>query len=260
MNCDFSNLVVEDILRIVKINKNAGDIKEMPKRASMGIIVALEGEVVYTHLGREFISDKNHVLVMPKGISYSFTSKTDSCSVVINFEAKNSPMLDTIVSFEEDQACFAKQIENLWVFEKASYKLRCMSSLYSFFIAHNADSSVYLPSSKWKTLNAGMEYLEANYSNPELNNDMLAAAAGVSTVYFRKLFSQKFGIAPMQYVRQKRIDRAKSLLTSEYFSSVTEVAAAVGFSNIYHFSKIFKQMTSVSPSDYILMTKASKIP
>ncbi|NQZ70101.1 MAG: helix-turn-helix transcriptional regulator [Lentisphaeria bacterium] len=53
----------------------------------------------------------------------------------------------------------------------------------------------------------------------------------------------------MEYVKQLRLNKAKILLatTSLY---VAEVADKVGFSNQFHFSRQFKKMFGVSPSDY----------
>ena len=251
MGLDFSDLIIERILRIASVDIAAGGGKQMTQRESMGIIIATKGSLTYSHLGHDYISDENHILIMPRGISYTFKSKDDSTSIVINFASKNEPAMDTIFSLEEDLKSFGKTLENLWVFEKPAYKLRCMENLYAFFAAHTSDNTTYIPSSKWAVLKPGLDFLEANITNPNLNNDEIASASGISTVYFRKLFTMKYHMPPMKYVRQKRIDKAKDLLTSQYYGSITDIAYSCGFGSLYHFSKAFKEETSVSPSEFI---------
>ena len=89
--------------------------------------------------------------------------------------------------------------------------------------------------------------MEQHFDDPGISNEMLAALSGVSTVYFRKLFSEIYNQSPMKYVYNLRMAKARAMLSSGY-SSITETAGAVGFTNIYHFSRSFKQCTGLSPS------------
>ena len=87
--------------------------------------------------------------------------------------------------------------------------------------------------------------------NPEKAHtvESLARLCGYSAGRFSHLYQDIYGITPMQSVINERINMAKSLL--EYGGlSVSDVAAACGFSNIYYFSKCFKEKTCVSPSEY----------
>jgi AraC-like DNA-binding protein len=77
----------------------------------------------------------------------------------------------------------------------------------------------------------------------------LATSLHISYERFRHLFAQQTGLAPYQYHLQLRINRAKQLLHGTTLS-VRQVAAAVGFNDPYHFSKIFKKHTGVSPTQW----------
>lgn len=258
MPFDFSDIVIEGIYGIVKKDFGSGDSKAMTMRKSEGIIVALEGTLCYEHNGQTFVSDEHHVLVVPRGTTYSFVSQTKSSSIVINFCTKVPFATDTILSIEQESSLFASKMEKLWTFRKASYKLKCMSLLYSFF-AENNQTKYYVPTSKYEIIKPGIHYLEEHYTDPQLRDVDMAEAAGISTVYFRKLFVQKFGIPPMKYVRQKRIERAKILLSSDFYTTISDVATDSGFSSLYHFSKVFKQETTLTPSEFAIAEK-SNIP
>lgn len=253
---DFSGIVIDDILRIVKKDFAAGDSKTMTVRSSEGMIVALNGTLCYEHQGKRFVSDPNHVLIVPRGITYQFSSQTNSSSIVINFRLKQPLPADSFISVEQEAISFASRMEKLWTFEKVSYKLKCMSLLYSLFADLN-QNQFYMPSSKYETLKPGIHYLQEHYTDPRLRDDDMANAAGISTVYFRKLFVQRFGIPPMKYVRQKRIERAKLLLSSDLYTTISEVALESGFSSLYHFSRVFKQETSFTPSEYASLAERS---
>ena len=256
MHSDFSDIIIEEIRGIIKFDYHAGKAKTMTMRRSEGIIVALAGTLCYEHNGKQFISDKEHVLVVPKGITYSFVSQTNSTSIVINFRTKAPLATDTFVSIAQESSYFASKMEKLWTFRKASYQLKCMSLLYSFFAEHNQTRN-YMPSGKYELIKPGIHYLEENYTDPQLRDVDMARAAGISTVYFRKLFVQKFGMPPMKYVRQRRIERAKALLSSGFYTTISDVATDSGFSSLYYFSKVFRQETSLTPSEFALAEKVN---
>lgn len=95
--------------------------------------------------------------------------------------------------------------------------------------------------------------MERHFTDPMITNELIAEASNVSTVYFRKIFTEAYGVPPMRYVRQRRIEKAQSLLENG-FSNISEVAESVGFNSVYHFSKSFKQLIGVSPTSYLRMT------
>jgi len=75
----------------------------------------------------------------------------------------------------------------------------------------------------------------------------LAESLHLSYERFRHLFKEQTGVAPGQYHLQVRINRAKELLRGTAHP-VKEIAAALNFDDTYHFSKIFKRHTGMSPS------------
>ena len=84
-----------------------------------------------------------------------------------------------------------------------------------------------------------MNHIINNFTKP-IKNEELAALCKISTVYFRKLFFEVYGVSPMQYIQNLRIHRAKEMLRSDY-SSITDIAFTLGYNNIYEFSKAFKK-------------------
>jgi len=79
--------------------------------------------------------------------------------------------------------------------------------------------------------------------------DDMANLLGLSPSRFSHIYTSIFHVSPKQNLLSERMNQAKFLLQSQNYS-VGEVASKVGYDNIYHFSKQFKKVTGVSPSQY----------
>lgn len=93
-----------------------------------------------------------------------------------------------------------------------------------------------------------LDFMRQNYAQ-ENHLWELANLAGMSPHYFCDLFKKSTGISPHQYVLRCRIERAKELLRSPQFT-VGEVAAATGFADQSHFSKVFRRMVGRTPVQF----------
>lgn len=96
----------------------------------------------------------------------------------------------------------------------------------------------------------GKEFIDSNFEN-DLNIEQIALFAGMSEFHFFRLFKQINGLSPYQYILKIRLIKSYRLLSSGY--SVSDVAFATGFSSIFTFSKSFKKMFGVPPSDFHLI-------
>lgn len=92
------------------------------------------------------------------------------------------------------------------------------------------------------------EHIDRHYAK-DLTVDKLAALAGLSTFHFIRAFRAAFGQTPHQYVRTRRIERAKELLATTMFP-VTEVCDKVGFQSLGSFTSLFRRLTGETPAEY----------
>jgi len=90
------------------------------------------------------------------------------------------------------------------------------------------------------------EVIEENIFNPVSLND-LAYLSGRSLSAFKREFKEIYNTSPLHYIRNRRLDKAKELLTHTSLS-VTDVCFSTGFENASHFSKVFKERFGISPS------------
>jgi AraC-like DNA-binding protein len=130
------------------------------------------------------------------------------------------------------------------------FEMESIRDTYSIILgiirASSADK--YVPSVKYGKLQPAIDYILQNY-NKNITNDTLASVSGISTVYFRKLFSEIMGVSPITYVKSLRIEKAKELLKSDY-GNLTDIAYSLGYSSLYDFSRDFKKHTGTAPSKY----------
>jgi AraC-like DNA-binding protein len=93
-----------------------------------------------------------------------------------------------------------------------------------------------------------ISYIQVNL-HQNLTVAKLAKRANQNQDYFSRIFYQYTGIRPLAYIHDKRIERAQYLLATTDMS-FEEVATAVGFDNLPHFSRVFKKVTSLTPGLY----------
>lgn len=96
---------------------------------------------------------------------------------------------------------------------------------------------------------AHIRALMQEHIHGQLNLDTLAASANVSKYHFIKKFKDWSGQSPIQYFIHMKVQRACYLLDSSPMS-VKEVAAALGYDDVYYFSRLFKKVLGIAPSDY----------
>ncbi len=78
----------------------------------------------------------------------------------------------------------------------------------------------------------------------------LAKQSFMSESKLREVFRQQYGVTVYQYVLERRMEKARELLT-EQNCRVKDVASLVGYSNISHFSEAFRKKFGCTPSEYI---------
>ena len=93
-----------------------------------------------------------------------------------------------------------------------------------------------------------VNYVHTHLNQP-LNLSSLAGVVAMSPHYFATLFKQSMGTSPYQYVIQCRIERAKKLLACSQLK-IVDIGYQVGLHSQSHFTKVFRDRTSVTPSTY----------
>jgi AraC family transcriptional regulator len=93
-----------------------------------------------------------------------------------------------------------------------------------------------------------IDYIHAN-TGANISLAAMALIAGVSPNHFVLLFTRATGLTPHQYVLRARIESAKLHLKDNELS-IAEVSKRAGFRTQEHFTKVFRKIVGVTPSEF----------
>lgn len=240
---ELKNAVITDIVGVCTVYSPKGRAVKMKNRESYGLSLCIDGQITYTHRGRDYVSDKDHAVILPKGQDYSLKGDKTGSFPVINFQC-GELLCDRIevirIHNSESLIKDYEEIKRLALYE--GNRMKMMSIFYGMLhkLSSENESSELLPA---------LKYIYNNFHLPELTNALLAEKCGFSEVYFRKLFVKQMGLSPRQFIIDIRIQKAKQLL-SEGALKIWAVSEACGFSSSYHFCRIFKERAGMTPSEY----------
>lgn len=247
-------IIVTDIDNIMTISSPKGRYVKMTDRRWYGLSFCTEGQMTYTHNGTEYVSDPDHAVILPQGQSYSLYCNKKGVFPLINFKCME-PLCDTITVLPIDNLkMYIKDFEHmrsLSLFEKNRTKLISIfyDIIYRLSSRKTTQSGILLPAEK---------FLENNFDNTEITNEMLAQQCGISEIYFRRLFTRQYGVTPHQYIINIRINKAKQLLTDGMLK-INAISEKCGFSTPNHFCRVFKEKTGLTPLEYMSRNLISKI-
>ena len=101
-----------------------------------------------------------------------------------------------------------------------------------------------------RRIEQSISYMRQHLDQP-MRAATLAARANISLPHYFALFKRLTGHTPIDYFIHLRMDRASELLNSTVLS-VKEIAASLGYEDQFYFSRMFKAVHSVSPSEFRL--------
>ena len=90
--------------------------------------------------------------------------------------------------------------------------------------------------------------IDRAYSQP-LDIAALASVASVSEAHFIRTFRNTFGETPHRYLQRRRVERAMFLLR-ETDRQITDICLDVGFASLGTFSRTFRDIVGLNPTDY----------
>ena len=94
-----------------------------------------------------------------------------------------------------------------------------------------------------------MKAINKNIADSDFNVERLTQEVGISRVQLHRKMKELTGISTSEFIRNIRLEQAARLLKEQKIN-VTQVAYTVGFSNLAHFSTIFRKHFGVAPSEY----------
>ena len=101
---------------------------------------------------------------------------------------------------------------------------------------------------KLQSIHKGISYLESDPNQTKSIKD-IADMCNMSVGYFERLFKEYSGITPTLYRIQKKMQRAKLLLSNETLN-IDQIALRLGFEDTAYFCRVFKKQNGCTPTEY----------
>lgn len=143
-----------------------------------------------------------------------------------------------------------RQAYEAWSGCAFGYKIQTKAAIHQILFALMQEnvSRIFGGNTALRALKATADYMEQNYRE-KITVEELAARSGYSASHFARVFSQVYGTSPIQFLNRIRIMHAKNLLRTDQYT-IAEIAQNCGFSNVYYFSRCFKQLTGTTPAKW----------
>lgn len=221
-------------------------------RTFNSLSLRMSGKVTFDVGDTHFSSNAGDITFMPAGVGYSTEVCEQSEILLVHFTTLEPCVSEKPFSVDTEGNA---EIQNLFTELLNSYSsgkendYHCLSVFYSIMALLQKQLQFPQKKSIPKRMRLAKSYIDKNY-NEEISVRSLAYASGVSDVHFRNEFKKCFGYSPLMYIKKVRIDNAKLLLRSGYYS-VSDVATMCGFDSISYFSYEFKRLTGKTPREYL---------
>jgi DNA-binding response OmpR family regulator len=100
-----------------------------------------------------------------------------------------------------------------------------------------------------KFINRLQEVFQQEFVNPDFNTELFASKMTMSRMQLHRKLKSLFGVSATEFVRNERLKTAADLIKNKQLS-ISEIAYGVGFNDVYYFSKCFKDLYKIAPSEY----------
>jgi len=220
-------------------------------RSYSAITLRLKTAGKYICKGKTIAFEPVSICIIPEGVSYSRNNEEEDI-LVIHFSLLNY-IFDEIQVFKVQDCEKYKKLFLEALKLKYENNIGCMykitSIVYEIFSELIRDAG-FSNNPKDNRIVESAEYIRQNFWNPQLSIDDLSKIIGVSPAFFRREFNRVYGTSPKAYLDTLRIQYAKTLLETDYFSQ-KEVSSRCGFSDVGYFRTVFKRKIGKSIKEYL---------
>ena len=223
----------------------------VPARNFSAITLRLKTPGKYICNGKSIAFEPESICIIPAGVAYERNNLEEEI-LVIHFHMLNYAMEEIqvfkITDVEKYKLLFEKALRLKYENDIGS-TYRITSVVYEILAELIRDTG-FAANPKDNRIIETAEYMRQNFWNTALSIDQLAKQACVSSAYYRREFHRLYGTSPKEYLDTLRIQYAKSLLETDYFSQ-KEISARCGFSDVGYFRTVFKRKMGKSITQYL---------
>ncbi len=245
-------LFVTEIVLACRVNAGTGE-KIHKNRPSHGVAYNTLGVKRYRFSDGNVIDvAQNEIIYLPKFSNYTVEEIEPGDCYAINFMLKNESEFKPFkcrIKHDTDRIanCF-KTAEKHFILRDKFFSEICCKELYEIIVLleRNLYMYSYTTSKQRDIIKTATDYIAKNFSNGNIDVKTLSDMCDISEVYLRKIFKNEYGVSPVKYINNLRLNFAKSLILSGEYS-ITEACFDSGFNDTSYFSRTFKAKFGYSP-------------
>lgn len=176
------------------------------------------------------------------GIDHPLVFENTAEEWLVLIEATKDRSIEQIIEKLKD----LRETESSFRISSVHSGLEKLHKAYADMTAGEPDKEDRLQKSPLVT--KAVAYIEKNYMK-DVNLDEICSNSSVSKTYFCGLFKREMGIGIWDFLTECRVRRAEELIRENVLRNY-EIAFDIGYENPGYFSKMFKRITGVTPSQY----------
>ncbi len=259
-----NKFAITDIKRVVLVGKDEykEDITSFSDMHTISneLIYSLSGKSTVFFNGKQIETTKDSIRFLPQGEIHEYIVKRKERGECIDicFDT-DSPIAEEAFILKLTQSekikYLFKKIFAVWVAKGDGYYFECVSIIYKIFA--ELQKTNYIPENQFLAIKPAIDYIENHFLDEKITTEKLTSCCKISYPYIKKLFVKKFGMPPIKYSIQLKINYACDLLKSELYT-ISQISEICGYNDIYFFSRQFKEYMGLSPTDFINKYKSSK--
>lgn len=245
------NIHIDSLVSAYTFQKHqAGWSNKAPRRINI-VSYQVSGQYDHTFPFGVLQAKQDCVFTINPNDAYSVEQVVPGQSICFIFTS-DYPVRTEVIDCANDprfSILFRKMLQYQNLNQQSSYYM-ALSVAYEILalIAEKQNMTYYQVSKNTPFLEV-RDLLVNHFGDPSLDTSAFAEKYGFSSKYFRERFRELFGSTPTQYLISLRLNEAARLL-SNGTHNVKQAAEAVGFSDIYYFSRLFKKRFQCPPSNY----------
>lgn len=266
----YCNILIGDTMRITENSLNIKEVlnvysgkfpvcsTSVKARESDCFVYVLSDGAEYIFGGVSHTAKKGDVIYLARGSSYEIkVTESNYQYIVVNFTFDTTLILENAVFSSDLKDLFVEfsKILKLFMLGGFSNQLEIKSLLYHIYSVISTDTAYKYTSVSQRQIFKSIENkLLENAFDSALNITEIIKSTKISEVHFRRIFKQIYGVSPISYVTNIRINQAKNLLSTSN-TPIQKIAEECGYTSSYYFTRAFKRITKMTPSEYRASTR-----
>lgn len=237
---------------VLTISKTADNVKTYPLHShnDFEIMFYVEGSGVLHTPKKDYPFSPGTAIIVPPYTDHGSVSENGFKNICVRGNFGHLLMFEAPKTVHDNPEGEGKELANIIYRNRFGNKdfLNAIAEAYIHFLLQN---TVYETASL-KAVNKLCRHIAENAFDSSFDLTEILIKSGYAEDYIRMCFTKQIGMPPVKFLNKVRIDRAASLLNI-YKDEIplSQIAEMCGFQDYAYFSKKFKQITGVSPKNYL---------